>query len=65
MVGKARVTQRLKTVVGSKSHNRNEELNLLTEKYNEFNKNLKAFIVVLKQHYSAMETISKSRLEVC
>lgn len=60
---KTRVSTRLKTAVAGKSLNKSEDLKQLTEKYNAFNRNLKSFIGVLKQHYSAMEALTKSRIE--
>lgn len=60
---KTRVSTRFKTAVGGKSHNRSEDLEQLAEKYNVFNKNLKCFIAILKQHSAAMEALTKSRIE--
>ena len=60
---KTRVSTRFKSAVGGKSLNKSEDLKQLTEKYNAFNKTLKSFIGVLKQHYAAMEALTKSRME--
>ncbi|KAL3942093.1 MAG: hypothetical protein SGBAC_003660 [Bacillariaceae sp.] len=60
---KTRVSTRFKSAVGAKSHNKSEDLQQLTEKYEGFNKCLKSFIGVLKQHYAAMEALTKSRME--
>mmetsp|Transcript_30208 Transcript_30208/g.72503 ORF Transcript_30208/g.72503 Transcript_30208/m.72503 type:complete len:537 (-) Transcript_30208:70-1680(-) len=61
---KSRVSTRFKSAVIGKSHNKSGDLQQLTEKYNAFNKCLKSFIGVLKQHYAAMEALTKSRIEM-
>ncbi|CAJ1959405.1 unnamed protein product [Cylindrotheca closterium] len=63
-IAKTRVSTRFKSAVGGKSHNKSEDLKQLTEKYDAFNKCLKSFLVVLKQHYAAMEALTKSRIEM-
>ena len=62
---KARVGVRLKEAVGGKkSHNRNQDLVQLTERYNGFCKRLRALIQSLKGHYGSMHQLAKTRLEV-
>eukprot|EP00934_Nitzschia_sp_Nitz4_P005375 Nitzschia sp. Nitz4//scaffold15_size197535//49146//50929//NITZ4_001565-RA/size197535-augustus-gene-0.204-mRNA-1//1//CDS//3329537676//5365//frame0 len=62
---KPRVASRMKAAVGGKkSHNESQDLVYLTEKYNIFCRRLQALIESLKQNYSAMQALAKSRQTV-
>ena len=62
--GKARVGVKVKTLVGGKSLNQNEELKIWSDRYSVFNKNLKEFLDVLRQHHSNMVKLGESKLLV-
>jgi len=61
-MGKSRISVRLKDKVrGSKSHNKSEDLALITEKYNAFCKRLLGLINALLNQHAAMEQLAKAR----
>jgi len=61
-MGKSRIAVRLKDKVrGSNSHNKSEDLALITEKYNAFCKRLQGLIKALLSQHAAMEQLAKAR----
>jgi len=63
-MGKSRISVRLKDKVrGSKSHNKSEDLALITEKYNAFCKRLQGLINALLNQHAAMQQLAKARFE--